>query len=268
MRRRTFLATGAASLTAVAGCLGGGGDGGSDLDGPRHDDDLPSDDDAEDGYPPEFETTPEEKSIDTGSYDTKDVEGTAVPLAPIEDTYYWYARGEARFADARSQTAYGESHVFGAVLSQATPERRSDDDPVLDWSKDDRIVCYCGCPHHLSSMRAAQLIDDGYENVYVIDEGYREWSDRDYPMAGNDVGRMPQQWVVRGEVDPASAGENAWAHHDASGQMESTDIAEDGSYELHLGFYDVGADSTIRVETPAYTVEDRLGDLSAGTVQG
>lgn len=267
MKRRTFLATGAVSLSTVAGCLGGS-NGSSDTHGPSHDDDLPQDGDARDGYPPEFETTPDERSIDTDSYETTDVEGTAVPLAPIEDVYYWYARGEARFADARSQTAYERSHVYGAVLSQAAAERRSDDDPVMEWPEDDRIVCYCGCPHHLSSIRASQLIDDGYENVYVIDEGYREWSDREYPMAGNEVGRMPKQWVVRGETDPASAGANAWGHHDASGQMESTDIAADGSYELHLGFYDVGPDSTVRVETPDYIVEGQLSDLTAGTVQG
>ncbi|WP_134670369.1 rhodanese-like domain-containing protein [Halorussus marinus] len=264
MHRRTFLAASAATLSSIAGCLSGA----DSPSGPKHGDDLPSDDDPDDGYPPAFDSTPDERSIDTDAYETTDVEGTAVPLAPIEDTYYWYATGNARFADARSETAYGNAHVYGAVLSPAAESRRSEDDPVGDWPTDDRIVCYCGCPHHLSSMRAAQLIEDGYENVYVIDEGFREWNDRDYPMAGSDTTRMPDRWVVAGEVSPAAAGGVAWGHHDPTGQMESTDIAPDGSYELHLGFYDVAADSPIRIETPEYTVEGTLAELSSGTIEG
>lgn len=70
----------------------------------------------------------------------------------------------------------------------------------MDWPKDDRIVCYCGCPHHLSSIRGSQLIDDG-------------------------------------------------------------------GYELHLTFHDVGPESTIEVGTPSYTVEGELKELATGTVR-
>jgi len=50
--------------------------------------------------------------------------------------------------------------------------------------------------------------------------------------------------------------------------MEATDIADGGTYELHLKFHEVGPDSTIEVETPAYSVEGKLKDLAAGTVHG
>jgi len=268
MQRRTFLASGATAaavtISGLAGCLSGA----DDPSGPKDGDELPSDGDPDDGYPPAFESTPDERSIDADDYETIDVEGVAVPLAPIGDTYYWYATRAARFADARSRTAYRNAHVFGSVPSPAAAERRGDDDPVGDWPTDDRIVCYCGCPHHLSSIRAAQLIEDGYENVYVIDEGFREWNERSYPMAGSDTERMPDRWVVSGAVSSASAGAVAWGHHDPTGQMESTEIASDGSYELHLGFYDVTAESPIRIETPEYTVEGTLAELSSGTIEG
>ena len=261
MKRRTFLATGAVSLSAVAGCLGGGSQSEGD----------PSKITPEtDGYPPEreFEETPDEREIGTSSFGTTEQNGVEVKLAPIEVAHYWYKRREARFADARSEEAYGKSHIYGSVLSQASERRRGDDDPVVNWPKDDRIVCYCGCPHHLSGIRAAQLIENGYENVYVIDEGFWEWHGREYPMAGDEVDTTPEKWVIRGEVDAAYTGRDAWAHHRPSGQMEATDIADGGTYELHLKFHEVGPDSTIEVETPAYSVEGKLKDLAAGTVHG
>lgn len=261
MKRRTFLTASAVSLSATAGCLGAIGGGGSGGEPP-----TPADGNM-DGRPPAFDDQPDERDVDTSSFATVTESGVEVPLAPLDVAHYWYKRGEARFADARSQGQYEASHIYGAVLSQADPNRRGDD-PVADWPTDERVVCYCGCPHHLSSMRASEMIQNGFENVYVIDEGFWEWHDSGYPMRGNDVTATPENWVVGGEVAAAFAGENAWAHHRPSGQMESTDIGDDGSYELHLKFHDVGPDSTVEVETPAYTVEGKLADLATGTIKG
>ncbi|NHN58765.1 MULTISPECIES: rhodanese-like domain-containing protein [Halorussus] len=270
MKRRTFLATGAASLAPVAGCLGqGGGGGGDDTTTPwsGYGQYTPTDGNT-DGYPPAFDQQPSERSIDTDSFETVEEGGVQVPLAPIEATGYWYRRGEARFADARGPGSYEAAHVYGAVLSPAPERYRTSNDPLNEWPKDDRIVCYCGCPHHLSSIRASQLINEGYENVYVIDEGFGEWRSQGYAMAGTDVGNPPKKWTIRGETAADLAGENAWARHRPTEQVESTDIAADGSYELHLKFHGVDSDSTIEVETPGYTVEGKLQDLTAGTVQG
>jgi rhodanese-related sulfurtransferase len=261
MNRRTFLASSAVSLSAVTGCLGGGGGGGGEFSPKPTDGNV-------DGYPPEFSDVPEKRDIDTSSFGTVEENGVQVPLAPIDVAHYWYKRREARFADARSVKAYDASHIYGAVLSQASTNRRSSADPVADWPKDDRIVCYCGCPHHLSSIRASQLIQNGYENVYVIDEGFWKWHDRGYPMRGNDVTAKPNSWVVRGEAAASFAGQNAWARHQPTKQLESTDITDDGSYELHLKFHEVGPDSTVEIETPGYTVEGKLKDLASGTVRG
>ncbi|WP_435178323.1 rhodanese-like domain-containing protein [Halorussus sp. AFM4] len=272
MKRRTFLATGAASLAAVAGCLGQGGGGETAAEGTTtpwsgYSQYTPTDGDT-DGYPPEFDQQPSERDIDTDSFETVEEGGVQVPLAPIDATHYWYRRGEARFADARGPRSYEAAHVYGAVLSPAPEKYRAPNDPLRDWPKDDRIVCYCGCPHHLSSIRASQLIQNGYENVYVIDEGFGEWRARGYAMAGTDVENPPKKWTIQGDTAADLAGENAWARHRPTGQVESTDIAADGSYELHLKFHDVGPDSTVEVETPSYTVEGTLRELTAGTVQG
>lgn len=291
-RRRVLDAAGAAALLGLAGCvtrvdgndspngsaasdppsvdpeaagLAGGRDGASPR-GPRNSDDLPPDTTPNDGYPPEFDDVPPERGVNTAEFDALARGGLSVELVPTHVAYYWYTRGEARFVDARSAPQFEVSHVFGAVLSPAGDGRELPDDPVLEWPKDDRIITYCGCPHHLSSLRAASLQKRGYEAVYALDEGFDTWRNRSYPLAGSDVGRVPPVRVVEGSVPRAYAGRTAWAYHDESSQAEATGIAGDGSYELALRFVDVTAASPVRVRTPAYTLTEPVGRLTGGTV--
>lgn len=249
----------AGSVAVLGGCLGGTpSSDGTETNGTVTDE--------TDGYPPPSETTPEPRSIDPDSFERLTVEGTSVPLAPIDAVYHWYRRRAARFADARGESAYRTSHIRGAVLSPAPDGGESD--VVGRWPTDARIVCYCGCPHHLSSLRAASLVDAGYEDVYVIDEGFWAWHDRGYPMAGDDVSAEPALREIVGRVDPTHAGETAWAWHEPSGQREATGIDEGGRYRLELRFADVELDSTILVETPAYRVRAPLDDLVDAPVTG
>jgi rhodanese-related sulfurtransferase len=292
-RRRFLKLTGTAALAGLAGCSGQEspettateattGAGGSSANetrvstaahrdrmrGPREGDDLPRDPNPSDGYPPEFDTVPEERTIDASSYEvlTREVDGATVdvPLVPIEDAYYWYARGEARFVDARSETGYDVSHIFGAVLSPAPDGLRYD--PTDDWNPRDRVVTYCHCPHHLSSLRAASLLQGGFDEVYAIDEGFQAWLDRDYPLAGSDTDRDYTVRTIEGTTSAADAGETAWAIHPPSDQVEATEIAADGSYTLELKFVEVDSQSTVRIETPSYTIEAPLGVLTSRTV--
>jgi rhodanese-related sulfurtransferase len=239
-------------------------DGSDSIAGPKHGDDLPEDESPLDGYPPEFDTRPEERRIDTDSFDTISVGDFEIPLVPVDVAYYWYARGEARFVDSRSESEYQVSHVFGSVLSPAGDH--SEPDPVYDWPKDDRVVTYCDCPHHLASMRAGDLLNRGWENVYAIDEGFGEWRERNYPLAGSDTDRVPTVWTIEGTTDELYGGQTAWARHLDSDQKEGTEISSDGSYELHVKFVDVTANSEIRIETPAYSVTGTLGEFANGFV--
>ncbi|NHN48831.1 rhodanese-like domain-containing protein [Halostella sp. JP-L12] len=226
--------------------------------------DFPPNENPRNGFPPEFEEVPEERSVNTDDFGTTTQSGVDVPLVPIDVAEYWYRRREARFADARGTEQYDTSHVYGAVLSTA-PDG-VENDPVPDWPKDDRVVLYCGCPHHLSGMRAATLIEAGYEEVYAIDEGFWEWHSRDYPMAGTDLSVTPFGHVIQGRADASSAGATAWARHEPTGQREAATIDEDGGYRMTLRFVDVDRDSPIVVETPDYTLEAPLGRLVESTV--
>jgi rhodanese-related sulfurtransferase len=287
MKRRRFL-TALGITGALAGCLNSGGDnstppntatdastpvpsGGTPDTStrpqqPRESNALPPDDDPDDGYAPAdlFGAAPPEPSVDPDSFETLDRDGTPVPLVPIDVATKWYARRSARFADARSQRAYDAAHVYGAVLSTVQTDLSSD--PAGDWPETDRIVTYCGCPHHLSSMRAETLIDAGYEEVYALDEGFNEWRRQSYPMQGDQISVQPAARTIQGESATADAGRDAWAWHHPSGQREATRIARDGSYELTLHFLDVTDDSTITVETPSYTVAAPLEELTNGRV--
>jgi rhodanese-related sulfurtransferase len=270
MKRRTYLSGIAAA--ALAGCLEGddGADGtttGETTSVPEYDRNgqFPPDGDPTDGYPPGFDEAPDEREIDPSSFGTVTRDGVEVPLAPVDVAHYWYRRGETRMVDARGVEQYDTSHVHGAVLSPAG-QGGSDGDLVVEWPEGDRIVCYCGCPHHLSSIRAAALVDAGYEEVYVIDEGFWEWHGRDYPMAGTELSASPYGHVVRGRAERRYAGETAWARHEPSGQREATTIGDDGRFSMTLRFVDVDRDSPVRVETPGYTVEAPLRRLVDGTV--
>ncbi len=198
------------------------------------------------------------------NYETTTTNGVEVPLAPIGDTYDWYQDDEASFADARGSSQYDRAHIKGAVHSPA-PEG-GQNDPVAAWSKDTRVVCYCACPHHLSSIRASHLIKDGYKSVYVIDEGFRAWIDKGYPLAGSAVQRLPEPYRIEGRASADAAGEYAWAVHEPSDQQEAGPIAADGSWNMHLRFSDLTDDSLITVKTPDYRVEHPLGALRDGFV--
>jgi rhodanese-related sulfurtransferase len=298
-RRRAIRTTGLVALLGLAGCSGNDtqSDGGTatssstatatpsstsaqtttetetatpaaqdGLRGPRNGDDLPTDTNPNNGYPPEFDTVPREREVDPTTFETLSRSGYQIKLVPTDVAYYWYARGEARFADTRSESEYDVSHVFGSVLSPAGDGRDLPDDPAIQWPKDDRIVTYCDCPHHLSSLRAASLKSRGYEEVYALDEGYSAWRERNFPLAGEDVGRVPPTRVVEGNVPRQYGGETAWAFHTESNQREATRIAADGSYELEIKFVDLTQQSTIRVETPAYSLTGTVRELTNNAI--
>lgn len=286
MRRRTFLAaTGAGITGAFAGCSAFGSQGDEDDDSASSgsapfehpgtldttfatNGEYPSDGKPADGVPPTFSNPPDEPDVGESSFETIDVNGESVRLAPIDIVEVWYRRGGARFVDARGIDQYRRSHIYGSVLS--TAQQGSTGGGIDGWPTDGRVVTYCGCPHHLSSLRAAGLQKDGFSRVYAIDEGFGEWADRNYPMAGTAFAAETQsalsEWTIEGRVDIRYADEYAWASVDR--QYEATPIQADGRFTLVLKFADVTSETPVRVSTPAFTVTRPLGDLAAGTLHG
>lgn len=200
-------------------------------------------------------------------YQTYSVGGQEVELAPTDDVYEWFEDDDASFVDARSRREYDHIHVEDAVFSPA-PDGLAQDDPVETWSADTRIVTYCVCPHGLAGQRAASLQDDGYTDVYALEEGLKEWIEREYPVEGAAVERQLPAYDVRGQSDPAHAGENVWVQEPASGQRELSPVQSDGTYELTLHFVDVTPETVLELQAPDYELEATLSELMADVVTG
>ncbi|WP_255169340.1 rhodanese-like domain-containing protein [Natrononativus amylolyticus] len=252
MNRRTLLAaTGAAALGGLAGCL---------ADEPE----------SGDGYAADSDDVPEERSIDTSGYETMDFGGNDVPLAPIDDALYWYKRQEARMVDTRGEDQFNDSHITGAALSPAAKavEGDFDDDPVADWDTSDRVVTYCDCPHQLAGIRASLLIDDGFEEVYAIDEGFVPWRENNYPTDGVNASMDLPAYTLHGVADAAHTGEFVWVSDTVADQHEIARIADDGSYEMTLRFSGLEDDSLLSLEAPDYALEATLADLTSGPITG
>lgn len=225
-RRRLLQVSGASLLIGSSGCLGLGG---------------------------------------SSSFETLPMKGESIPLVPTDTAYDWYTKDKARFVDARGKAAYQYTHIKEAVLSPA-PNGRMQNDPVEGWPKSTKIITYCACPHHLSSLRAANLIKQGYKNVYALDKGIRHWMKMGHPIAGTRTKQLPEIKTIVGATDPQYASDTAWAYHRASGQREATGIESNGDYRLDLPFYDVTGQSPIEVVTPSYTIEKPLSKLMRGKI--
>jgi rhodanese-related sulfurtransferase len=297
-RRRALSLLGAGILGGLAGCTGGDGPGtdpGATPTGSGEstttvepnpapfehpgtlettfaaNGDYPADQDPADGYPPTFEEAPPAPEADPPSFETVEVNGETVRLAPIDVVHAWYRRGEARFADARGIGQYEQAHVYGAVFSSA--QRDSAGGGIDAWPTGDRIVTYCGCPHHLSSIRAAGLQKAGHSDVFALDDGFvgqeASWFEQSYPMAGtywlDEAATERADVTLQGEVDPAYAGEYAWALADR--QSEAAPIDESGRFAIHVGFAGVTGRTPVTVRTPEYVVEGTLAELSAGPIR-
>lgn len=250
MRRRTLLASGAslAGASAFVGCLGLSGSDETSV--------------SEAGLAPNPEDVPA-PDVNVDSLELYTEYDPAVPLLPIDAAHAWYLRREARFVDARSLRAYEEAHVAGAVSSPA-PTGQQREDPTEAWPDDERIVTYCTCPHHLSTLRASNLISDGHAAVFAIDEGFRPWVQQGYPIAGDRVGSaLGEPRTVRGTVDTGHAGEWVWVRHGPTGQREPGQVRADGSFAVTIHFVDLDAESPLTVETPAWTETAPLGEWTA-----
>ena len=164
MQRRQLMVTACGVATVgIAGCLGDDQDlRGADYDPP---------DDGERG------------GTNDNGYATYVVGDQAVPLAPTDQVSEWYEHDEDLVVvDTRSRDEYDSLHIEGAVWSPH-PDGRETNDPLADVDTDTLIVTYCVCPHAMAGSRAASLMDDGYTEVYALDEGLQEWVDRGLPTS-------------------------------------------------------------------------------------
>ena len=213
-----------------------------------------------DGYPPLPLKVPPKQFFDSTTFDVAKVNSQTIPLSPLKTVYNWHQRGEARFVDSRSQTQYERSHILGSILSPA-PSGIGSSDPTFDWPKNDRIVAYCGCPLHLSTLRAASLLNSGFTNVYVLKDGFWDWHDKRYPLAGTDLNTAPRTWTIHGKTDPSFSGKTVWIRELQSGQVEATMIQTNGEFTSEIRFSNISPTTSISIEAPHRTIVSPLSSL-------
>ena len=108
-------------------------------------------------------------------------------------------------------------------------------------SKQSRIVAYCGCPRHLSTLSAEALGKMGYENVSVLYEGYWHWKDNGFPIVDNEAAATITTLRFEGRL--TRAGQSAddsdiFLRHQRTGQLEATRTASDGGFAVDFHLYD------------------------------
>lgn len=88
--------------------------------------------------------------------------------------------GEATLVDVRSEDAYAQAHLAGAMLVPLTQVAANADELA---AQDRTIITYCSCPNEETSLAAAdQLIAGGFDDVLVLRGGIRGWAADGLPM--------------------------------------------------------------------------------------
>ena len=84
--------------------------------------------------------------------------------------------------DARAPSDYIRDHIAGAVsVPFYDPSPYYDELPKDAW-----LVAYCACPHAESGTLARLLMEKGFKDVTVLDEGFGAWKAKKYPTSAGE----------------------------------------------------------------------------------
>jgi rhodanese-related sulfurtransferase len=101
-------------------------------------------------------------------------------LIDPQDAYEMVQSGEATLVDVRSEDAYAQAHLAGAML---VPLTRIGENVERLAAQGRTIITYCSCPNEETSLAAAdRLIAGGFDDVLVLRGGIRGWAGEGLPM--------------------------------------------------------------------------------------
>lgn len=101
-------------------------------------------------------------------------------FVPADDVKAAMDAGQAFvLVDARPTNDFLTSHITGAINLPFYDIG----DYIEELPRDVWIVTYCGCPHAVSGQAADVLLDAGFTQVAVLDEGFYVWQERAYPVS-------------------------------------------------------------------------------------
>jgi rhodanese-related sulfurtransferase len=109
----------------------------------------------------------------------------------LKDATLLYASGRALFLDARSQWEYEAGHIQGALLLPPSDFEYSFPGLRERLKEVETLITYCDgerCP--LSRELTEKLQAEGFDNVYVLKNGWALWRNEKLPTAPSDLGAL------------------------------------------------------------------------------
>ena len=115
------------------------------------------------------------------------VSGHKLPVISTEDASKLINDPLNVFIDTREEKDYMKDHVAGAF--SLSPEEKEIRFPSVEpmITSGARLIVYCYGPEcDMAEKVAAFLIDLGYPNIAIMQEGYLEWEKRGFPIESSD----------------------------------------------------------------------------------
>jgi rhodanese-related sulfurtransferase len=109
----------------------------------------------------------------------------------LKDATLLYASGRALFLDARTQWEYEAGHIQGALFLPPGDFEYYFPDLRDRLRGVEALIAYCDgerCP--LSRELAEKLHGEGFDNVYVLKNGWALWSNEKLPTDPSDLGAL------------------------------------------------------------------------------
>jgi rhodanese-related sulfurtransferase len=115
------------------------------------------------------------------------VSGQKLPVISTEDASKSINDPLNIFIDTREEKDYMKGHVAGAF--SLPPDEKEIRFPGLEpmITSDARLIVYCYGPEcDMAEKVAAFLLDLGYPNLAIMQEGYLEWEKKGFPIERSD----------------------------------------------------------------------------------
>ena len=105
-----------------------------------------------------------------------------IPLVTSKKAIRWLDDPLAVFVDTRDNKDYLKGHVRGAV--SLSPDDKEQKFPGIEplMPQDSKLILYCYGPDCDMAERVASfLIDFGYSNIMIMNDGYSSWEQNGFP---------------------------------------------------------------------------------------
>ncbi|MER2493883.1 rhodanese-like domain-containing protein [Catenovulum sediminis] len=181
--------------------------------------------------------------------------------AEIVKAQVFDAQEDITLVDVRSHYEYQQNHIKGAISKSYEDIIKLE---TLPYYKDQALILYCGCPHHLSGLSARHLQKLGHQNVKILDEGYFYWKDAmGYPISSQKTSSTDLPLtsfdilgVLHNSKQLPIAQTNIFLIHKKTRQIEATRTDEIGQFVMQMHFYGVDADDAFEIVVDGKVVKN------------